>query len=88
MSAIVPYEFLATQPAQAQFVVEYQDAFSAPFAVPVTTEAPGLFSYNSTGTGWASLFGAGDGEEDPIPVTGSVNPPTLTNSLHSVHTIQ
>jgi uncharacterized protein (TIGR03437 family) len=88
-------------------VVEYQGAFSAPFTVPVTTEAPGLFSYNSSGTGGAaivnqdgsintpsnpaaagdtiSLFGTGDGEEDPIPVTGSVNPRALTNSLHFLY---
>jgi uncharacterized protein (TIGR03437 family) len=94
LSAIVPYELLTTQPAQAYFVVENQGAFSAGFSLPVTTEAPGLFSINAMGTGAGailnqngtvnsasnaasagdtiSLFGTGDGEEDPIPATGSV----------------
>jgi uncharacterized protein (TIGR03437 family) len=84
----------------------YQGAFSAGFSLPVTTEAPGLFSYDSTGGGGAaiinqdgsvntpsnpasagdtiSLYGTGDGEEDPIPVTGGVNPAGLTNSLHFI----
>ena len=31
-----------------------------------------------------SLYGTGDGEEDPIPVTGGVSPAGLTNSLHFI----
>jgi uncharacterized protein (TIGR03437 family) len=106
LSAIVPYELLATQPTQAYFSVASQGGFSAGFTLPVATEAPGLFSINATGSGpgailnqdgsinsgsnpaaagtTISLFGTGDGEEDPIPATGSVNSstPPFPNSLH------
>jgi hypothetical protein len=66
INAMVPYE-IAGQ-SQAVIQVQYQGAFSAGTSVQVASAAPGLFTFNSTGTGPAAAVNQ-DGS-----LNGSSNP--------------
>lgn len=55
-AAIVPFE-LAGQ-TEAQVVVEYNGNSSAPFTMPVTNTAPGLFSIDQSGSGLGAVLNA------------------------------
>ena len=51
VNAIVPYEIVGQ--TRSDVVVEYQSTKSTATAVTIATAAPGVFTFNSTGTGQA-----------------------------------
>lgn len=79
-SAVIPY-FGATN-ATTHVQVEYQGVRSAPFPIPVSAAAPGLFTVDSSGKGQAAIAGSahpgsvvtlwatGEGVTDPPGVDG------------------
>ena len=75
VSAIVPYGLDGH--TQSSIQVEYQGIQSPPFAVPVTSAAPGLFTVDSSGSGQGAIV-----NED-----GSINTPANPASAESVVSI-